>query len=173
MERRLAAIFALDMVGYSRLMEGDEAGTLARQKTHRKELIDPAIAEHHGRIVKGTGDGLLAEFAALGVDEPTARSLDDALGARSLDALEAVLSPEAAADSAALAQLRTLFALAEGYGFADWLVLDASVVRGLACVFPLRFRVLRARSRRVSRRRRRRHARSLARRRASRRRSLT
>jgi class 3 adenylate cyclase/TolB-like protein len=62
MERRLAAIFALDMVGFSRLMEEDEADTLARQKTHRSELIDPAIARHRGRIVKGTGDGLLAEF---------------------------------------------------------------------------------------------------------------
>ncbi len=64
MERRLAAIFALDMVGYSRLMEGDEAGTLSRQKTYRTELIDPSIANHHGRVVKGTGDGLLAEFAS-------------------------------------------------------------------------------------------------------------
>ena len=64
MERRLAAIFALDMVGYSRLMEGDEADTLARQKTYRADLIDPSIANHHGRVVKGTGDGLLAEFAS-------------------------------------------------------------------------------------------------------------
>ncbi|MFC1530642.1 adenylate/guanylate cyclase domain-containing protein [Gemmatimonadota bacterium] len=64
MERRLAAIFALDMVGYSRLMEGDEAGTLSRQKTYRTDLIDPSIANHHGRVVKGTGDGLLAEFAS-------------------------------------------------------------------------------------------------------------
>jgi len=62
MERRLAAIFALDMVGFSRLMEYDEAGTLARQKAHRADLIDPSIAGHRGRIVKGTGDGLLAEF---------------------------------------------------------------------------------------------------------------
>jgi class 3 adenylate cyclase/TolB-like protein len=64
MERRLAAIFALDMVGYSRLMEGDEARTLSRQQSHRTDLIDPAIARYHGRIVKGTGDGLLAEFAS-------------------------------------------------------------------------------------------------------------
>jgi len=62
MERRLAAIFAVDMVGYSRLMESDEAGTLSRQKAHRIELIDPSIENHHGRVVKGTGDGLLAEF---------------------------------------------------------------------------------------------------------------
>ena len=64
-ERRLAAIFAADMVGYSRLMEADEEGTIARQKSHRNELIDPKIAEHNGRIVKTTGDGLLAEFASV------------------------------------------------------------------------------------------------------------
>ncbi len=51
-KRRLAAIFAADMVGYSRLMEADESGTLARLKTHRIELIDPAIAKNHGRIIK-------------------------------------------------------------------------------------------------------------------------
>ena len=58
-ERRLAAILAADVVGYSRLMGQDEAGTLARLRTHRRELIDPKIAEHKGRIVKTTGDGLL------------------------------------------------------------------------------------------------------------------
>jgi len=63
-ERRLAAIVATDMVGFSRLMEADEEGTLARQKAHRAELLDPAIAEHRGRIVKTTGDGLLIEFAS-------------------------------------------------------------------------------------------------------------
>ncbi len=62
MERRLAAILAADVVGYSRLMEADEAGTLAAVKAHREELVDPAISEHHGRIVKLMGDGLLAEF---------------------------------------------------------------------------------------------------------------
>jgi len=62
MDRRLAAILAMDMVGYSRLIEADEEGTLARQRAHFKELIVPAIAEHRGRIVKTTGDGLLAEF---------------------------------------------------------------------------------------------------------------
>ena len=64
MERRLAAILVADMVGYSRLMEADEAGTIARQKAHRAELIDPKFAEHHGRIVKTTGDGLLVEFTS-------------------------------------------------------------------------------------------------------------
>ena len=64
-ERRLAAILAADMVGYSRLMEADEAGTLAALKTLRGELIDPEIAAHNGRIVKTTGDGMLAEFGSV------------------------------------------------------------------------------------------------------------
>ena len=62
--RRLAAILAADVAGYSRLMGADEEGTLERLKAHRRDLIDPKIAEHHGRIVKTTGDGLLAEFAS-------------------------------------------------------------------------------------------------------------
>jgi class 3 adenylate cyclase/pimeloyl-ACP methyl ester carboxylesterase len=62
MERRLAAIVASDMAGYSRLMEADEEGVLGRQKRHRHELIDPTIAAANGRIVKSTGDGLLIEF---------------------------------------------------------------------------------------------------------------
>ena len=65
MERRLVAILAADMVGYSRLMEVDEEGTITRQKIHRSELIDPTIAEHDGRIVKTTGDGLLVEFPSV------------------------------------------------------------------------------------------------------------
>ncbi len=64
-ERRLAAILAADVAGYSRLMEADEEGTLAKLKTHRRELIDPKITEFGGRIVKTTGDGLLAEFASV------------------------------------------------------------------------------------------------------------
>jgi adenylate cyclase len=64
MERRLAAIFAADVAGYSRLIGADEEGTLERLKAHRRELIDPKIAEHQGRIVKTTGDGVLAEFAS-------------------------------------------------------------------------------------------------------------
>ena len=64
MERRLAAILVADMAGYSRLMEKDEEGVFERQKTHRRELIDPEIAGHGGRIVKTTGDGMLVEFAS-------------------------------------------------------------------------------------------------------------
>jgi len=64
-ERRLAAILAADVVGYSRLMEVDEAGTLARLRTVRLELIDPAIARCKGRIIKTTGDGILVEFQSV------------------------------------------------------------------------------------------------------------
>jgi TolB-like protein/class 3 adenylate cyclase len=63
--RRLAAILAADVAGYSRLMGADEEGTLERLKALRRELLDPKIAEHHGRIVKTTGDGLLVEFASV------------------------------------------------------------------------------------------------------------
>src|SRR5712692_10144028 len=63
--RRLAAILAADVAGYSRLMGADEEGTLERLKALRHKLIDPKIAEHHGRIVKTTGDGLLVEFASV------------------------------------------------------------------------------------------------------------
>jgi adenylate cyclase len=63
-QRRLAAVLAADVAGYSRLMGIDEEGTLARLKAVRKALIDPGIASHHGRIVKTTGDGILVEFAS-------------------------------------------------------------------------------------------------------------
>ena len=63
-QRRLAAIVAADVVGWSRLMGADEAGTLAALKAHRQELIDPKLAEYGGRIVKTTGDGMLVEFAS-------------------------------------------------------------------------------------------------------------
>jgi adenylate cyclase len=65
MERRLAAVLAADMAGYSRLMEADEQGTLARLRTSRMELIDPAIAKNHGKIIKTTGDGMLVEFQSV------------------------------------------------------------------------------------------------------------
>jgi adenylate cyclase len=64
-ERRLAAILAADVAGYSRLIGADEEGTLARLKAHRRELLEPKISEHKGRIVKTTGDGVLAEFASV------------------------------------------------------------------------------------------------------------
>ena len=64
-KRRLAAVLAADVAGYSRLMGSDEEGTLARLKAFRKSLVDPAIASHRGRIVKTTGDGMLVEFASV------------------------------------------------------------------------------------------------------------
>jgi len=63
--RRLTTILAADAVGYSRLVGTDEEGTLERLRAIRKDLIDPVIAAHRGRIVKTTGDGLLAEFASV------------------------------------------------------------------------------------------------------------
>src|SRR5215813_9598584 len=64
-QRRLAAILAADVVGYSRLMHTDEVSTLTMLKSHRREPIDPMIAAHHGRMVKTTGDGVLVEFASV------------------------------------------------------------------------------------------------------------
>lgn len=63
--RRLAAVLAIDMVGYSRHMEADEIGTITRQRAHREELIEPVLGERGGRIVKSTGDGLLVEFGSV------------------------------------------------------------------------------------------------------------
>jgi adenylate cyclase len=63
--RRLTAILAADVAGYSRLMGADEEGTHERLKAHLRELIEPKIGEHRGRIVKNTGDGFLAEFASV------------------------------------------------------------------------------------------------------------
>src|SRR5215510_16255164 len=63
--RRLAAILAADVAGYSRLMGADEEKTLAALKAHRRELIDPLIDQHRGRIFKTTGDGMLIEFASV------------------------------------------------------------------------------------------------------------
>jgi class 3 adenylate cyclase len=64
-ERRLAAIMVADIEGYSRLMGIDEVGTLSALKAHRRNLINPAMATHHGRIVKTTGDGMLVEFPSV------------------------------------------------------------------------------------------------------------
>jgi adenylate cyclase len=89
-ERRLAAILAADVAGYSRLMGTDEVGTLAALKALRREIVDPAITVHHGRIVKTSGDGLLVEFAsavdavtcAVAVQEKMAERAADGTGAR-------------------------------------------------------------------------------------------
>ena len=64
-KRKLAAVLAADIAGYSRLMGADEESTLARLKLLRRELIDPKSRQHHGRIVKTTGDGILIEFPSV------------------------------------------------------------------------------------------------------------
>jgi adenylate cyclase len=64
-QRRLTAIFAADVAGYSRLMGLDEEGTLRHLKAHRREPVDPKIEQHRGHIIKSTGDGLLAEFVSV------------------------------------------------------------------------------------------------------------
>ncbi|MGY0571811.1 adenylate/guanylate cyclase domain-containing protein [Bradyrhizobium sp. RDM12] len=84
-ERRLAAVLAADMVGFSRLMEADEAGTLARLKTHRIELIDPAIAKNRGRIIKTTGDGMLVEFHSVVDAVLCAAEIQNRMGRRNAD----------------------------------------------------------------------------------------
>ncbi len=65
MERRLAAILAADMVGFSRLMENDEVGTLGNLRAVRDEIVDPEMSARRGRVFKNTGDGFLAEFASV------------------------------------------------------------------------------------------------------------
>jgi adenylate cyclase len=83
--RRLAAILAADVVGYSRLMGADEEGTHERLKAHLVELVDPKIREHHGRIVKTTGDGVLAEFASVVDAVRCAGEIQRAMAGRDLD----------------------------------------------------------------------------------------
>jgi class 3 adenylate cyclase len=83
--RRLAAIFAADVVGYSRLMGADEEGTHERVKAHLREVIEPKISEHHGRIVKTTGDGVLAEFASVVDAVRCAAEVQHAMAGRDLD----------------------------------------------------------------------------------------
>jgi TolB-like protein/Flp pilus assembly protein TadD len=84
-ERRLAAILAADMVGYSRLMEADETGTIARQRSHRSELIDPKISAFKGRMVKTTGDGMLVEFASAVDAVECAVDIQQAMNVREAD----------------------------------------------------------------------------------------
>ena len=86
--RRLAAILAADVAGYSRLMGADEEGTLERLKALRRVLVDPKIAEHRGRIVKTTGDGLLAEFASVVDAVRCAGEIQRAMTDRDLDLAE-------------------------------------------------------------------------------------
>src|SRR5437762_7353452 len=86
MERRLSAILAADVVGYSRLMGANEAGTLAAVKTLRADFIEPKIAEHQGRIVKVTGDGMLVEFPSVVSAVACAVDIQHGMRARSANA---------------------------------------------------------------------------------------
>src|SRR3712207_3699363 len=88
-ERRLAAILAADVVGYSRLVERDERGTLGRLKAHRKELVEPLLAEHRGRIVKLMGDGALCEFASVVDAVACAIAIQRGMAERERDVAEA------------------------------------------------------------------------------------
>ena len=84
-QRRLAAIVSADVAGYSRLMGRDESGTLIALKAHRRELIDPKIAEYGGRIVKTTGDGLLLEFPSVVDAVRCAVDMQRGMAARNVD----------------------------------------------------------------------------------------
>ena len=86
--RRLAAIVITDVVGFSRLMEADEAGTLAALKAVRKELWYPRIADHGGRVVKTTGDGQLVEFASVVSAVECAVDVQRAMARRAADVPE-------------------------------------------------------------------------------------
>src|SRR5687767_7785921 len=83
--RKLAAIFAADVVGYSRLMQTDEAGTLAALKQRRKKVLDPLVAKHRGRVVKLMGDGVLIEFASAVAAVQCAVELQQAMGGANAD----------------------------------------------------------------------------------------
>lgn len=89
-DRRLAAILAADVAGYSRLMGADEEGTLARLKAIRSVLVDPTIAAYRGRIVKTTGDGVLVEFASAVDAARSALEIQRKMAAQNADASNAI-----------------------------------------------------------------------------------
>jgi len=98
--RKLAAILAADVVGYSRLMGADEEGTLAALKQHRQALFDPAVAAHNGRIVKLIGDGTIVEFASVVDAVNCALSVQRADGALPNEALRQTTSAPSGASLA-------------------------------------------------------------------------
>ena len=100
-ERRLAAILAVDVVGYSRLMGEDEAGTLARLTAVRKELIEPLLAEHRGRVVKLMGDGVLCEFASVVDAVACAVAIQRGMAGREPESLRPIASASASASTSA------------------------------------------------------------------------
>jgi len=86
--RRLAAILAADVAGYSRLMGADEEGTHERLRGHLRDLVDPKIKEHRGRIVKNTGDGMLAEFSSVVDAVRCAAEIQRAMADRNAETVE-------------------------------------------------------------------------------------
>src|ERR1700682_970271 len=86
-ERRLAAILAADIAGYSRLMGADEIGTLTALKSHRPEIVDPSIAAHKGRIGKTTGDGILVEGGSALEAVTCARAVQEKMSVRTAEGI--------------------------------------------------------------------------------------
>ena len=105
-QRKLAAIVAADVVGYSRLMGRDESGTLAALKAIRQDLVDPAIASHGGRIVKTTGDGLLLEFPSVVNAVRSALEVQTAMADRTAEIPEDRRMPSALASISAMSSSR-------------------------------------------------------------------
>src|SRR6516225_7479429 len=107
--RRLAAILAADVVGYSRLMGVDEAGTLAALKHHREAIFDPAVAAHNGRIVKLIGDGVIAEFGSV------------------VDAVNCALSVQRSGVTAAQSAAEPIIVLRIGINLGDVIIEDDDI----------------------------------------------
>ena len=133
-ERRLAAILAADVAGYSRLMGDDEAGTLERLRAHRRELIDPKIAEHKGRIVKTTGDGMLIEFPSVVDAVRCAVEIQRAMVDRNTDIAEDKRITFRIGDMNSVAKVRAFI----WYGNPQFQVLhDKTIIQGLRNIgFP-------------------------------------
>ncbi len=121
-ERRLAAILAADVAGYSRLMGVDEEGTLAALKADRREIIDPKIAEHRGRIVKTTGDGALVEFASAVDAVRCAMEIQRAMAERNA----AVASASMSVTSSSMREISTATGSTSPPAWRHWLALAQS-----------------------------------------------
>ena len=114
MARRLAAILAADVVGYSRLMAADEAGTHARLKALRQDFIEPKIAEHHGRVAKLMGDGVLVEFASVVDAVECAVAIQQGIAERQAELPEASASRSASASTSATSSSKARTSTATG-----------------------------------------------------------
>ena len=134
LQRQLAAILSADMVGYSRLMGIDEAGTIARLNALRRELIDPAIAAHSGRIVKLMGDGALIEFASAVDVSPAPSKSKSSFGSTTPPSQKAIRSGSGSGSTLAISSLRATISLATAsisrHGSKKWLTGGISISRG-------------------------------------------